>query len=620
MSSAISGYISQIQNAVYGEQVRSAIISALEACYSDVENPDLQSEAFITAINEAYASGILDITEVTQVSQMTNENIIYRYMGTETGYLANTLYYYNGTKWTPIGSEFDTVTLPIEDWCYGSVNALGEIATNPNTRAVTIFEIPLKVGDIVKFSASSDYRMSVIEVAASSGVNSGWKQTDYTIIKTANYRIQFAPTSDAFSVDTITTAIDSVKIETSSVDAGYLEDTAFRKNRQNLFSISDTQPGHMNGSGVIVASEGTPTKTTGFIPAKAATAYIIDLIWNEDADLAPWVTWAFFNSEKTIIGTRAGGNFSYFRNESDSPELKRVFTTPANTAYMRISYREYSGGSIVLTEAINDYAITPSVKDFNEIKKIQHNPAPISIKFPFKSVAHQGCSDNGIPFNTLPAFKRAKQLGFEIFECDVQQLADGNFAIRHDDTMTIDGSSANLQTLTLEQVQSVTVGTGDYAGTVVPTLQQTLNLARCLGMYVYLELKQTFTVSAIESVVNIVKEYGMESRVTWISKSFLNLSNLEQYDPMARVGLVGETSGSAALASCLKNGKNEVFLDIRSTAIGTTPTQCKSLGIGLEVWPVDTSDAVLALDPYITGTTGAVNSSKILYDANIVLP
>lgn len=107
--SAISGYITQIQNAVYGEQVRTAIINALEACYSDVENPDLQSAAFLAAIEEAYDGGILDIMEVTQVSQMTNESIIYRYMGTESGYVANTLYYYDGTKWAPIGSGVTSV-------------------------------------------------------------------------------------------------------------------------------------------------------------------------------------------------------------------------------------------------------------------------------------------------------------------------------------------------------------------------------------------------------------------------------------------------------------------------------------------------------------------------------
>lgn len=108
--SAISGYINTIRNAVYGEQVRGAIVNALEACYSDVENPDLQSAAFLEAIEEAYDGGILDIVTVTQVSAMTNENIIYRYMGTQTGYTANTLYFHNGTAWVPIGSGVRTAS------------------------------------------------------------------------------------------------------------------------------------------------------------------------------------------------------------------------------------------------------------------------------------------------------------------------------------------------------------------------------------------------------------------------------------------------------------------------------------------------------------------------------
>lgn len=108
--SAISGYISQIQNAVYGEQVRGAIVSALEQCYSDVSSPSLQTEAFQTALNAAYAGGILDIQTVTQISAMTNQNIIYRYNGTEAGKQKG-LYYYSAlsSAWVLIGSEIQSV-------------------------------------------------------------------------------------------------------------------------------------------------------------------------------------------------------------------------------------------------------------------------------------------------------------------------------------------------------------------------------------------------------------------------------------------------------------------------------------------------------------------------------
>lgn len=110
--SAISGFINTIRNAVYGEQVRGAIVSALEQCYSDVNAPSLQTEAFETALNEAYAGGILDIQTVTTIAAMTNQKIIYRYNGTQAGYQKG-LYYYSALSesWVLIGSEIHAVSL-----------------------------------------------------------------------------------------------------------------------------------------------------------------------------------------------------------------------------------------------------------------------------------------------------------------------------------------------------------------------------------------------------------------------------------------------------------------------------------------------------------------------------
>lgn len=102
--SAISGFINTIRNAVYGEQVRGAIISALEQCYSDVSSPSLNTAAFAAAIEAAYAQGFLDIQEKSTIAGMTNEKIIYRYTGNEAGYVHNALYYHDGTTWRPIGS------------------------------------------------------------------------------------------------------------------------------------------------------------------------------------------------------------------------------------------------------------------------------------------------------------------------------------------------------------------------------------------------------------------------------------------------------------------------------------------------------------------------------------
>ena len=107
--SAISGFINAIRNAVYGEQVRGAIADAITQCYDDVSNPSLNTAAFATAIANAYADGFLDIQEKSTIAGMTNQKIIYRYTGTQSGYITNALYYYNGTAWVPIGSGLQSV-------------------------------------------------------------------------------------------------------------------------------------------------------------------------------------------------------------------------------------------------------------------------------------------------------------------------------------------------------------------------------------------------------------------------------------------------------------------------------------------------------------------------------
>lgn len=111
MASAISGFINSIKTAVYGEQVRSAIVGALEACYSDVESPSLNQAAFTAAINEAYAGGILDIQTVTNFNDMTNDKIIYRYNGTAAGKQKG-LYYFSAlsNSWVLIGSQLQRVS------------------------------------------------------------------------------------------------------------------------------------------------------------------------------------------------------------------------------------------------------------------------------------------------------------------------------------------------------------------------------------------------------------------------------------------------------------------------------------------------------------------------------
>lgn len=72
--SSIQSYLSQILSAVYGRDVRQSIHDAIKQCYDDVSNPDLNTEAFKTALAAAIDDGTLTALSVGD-STITTEKI-----------------------------------------------------------------------------------------------------------------------------------------------------------------------------------------------------------------------------------------------------------------------------------------------------------------------------------------------------------------------------------------------------------------------------------------------------------------------------------------------------------------------------------------------------------------
>lgn len=62
--SSIQSYLSQILSAVYGRDVRQSIHDAIKQCYDDVSNPDLNTDAFKTALAAAIEDGTLTALNV----------------------------------------------------------------------------------------------------------------------------------------------------------------------------------------------------------------------------------------------------------------------------------------------------------------------------------------------------------------------------------------------------------------------------------------------------------------------------------------------------------------------------------------------------------------------------
>ena len=89
------------------------------------------------------------------------------------------------------------------------------------------------------------------------------------------------------------------------------------------------------------------------------------------------------------------------------------------------------------------------------------------------SYAHRGLHGNGVPENSLAAFRKAVEHGYGS-ELDVHLLADGNLAVIHDTSLKrTAGVEVDIETLTVEDLTKYRLeGTEE----TIPTLQEVLDL------------------------------------------------------------------------------------------------------------------------------------------------
>src|SRR5689334_8396777 len=93
-------------------------------------------------------------------------------------------------------------------------------------------------------------------------------------------------------------------------------------------------------------------------------------------------------------------------------------------------------------------------------------------------IAHRGASGTA-PENTLPAFRRAEELGADMVELDVQLTRDGHPVVIHDRTLdrTTSGHGA-VRRRSLDEISTLDAGAWfgrSFAGTRVPRLEEVLS-------------------------------------------------------------------------------------------------------------------------------------------------
>ncbi len=131
-------------------------------------------------------------------------------------------------------------------------------------------------------------------------------------------------------------------------------------------------------------------------------------------------------------------------------------------------------------------------------------------------VAHRGYHVN-IPENTIPAYKKAAEIGVDFVEIDVRRTKDGRLVSCHNATIDkyVRGKSGKIGDFTLEELRKIDVGSRvspRWKGTRIPTVNEIFQTVQG-HCGIYFDLKET----PIPQLVEMVRHYGMEKQVLWYS-------------------------------------------------------------------------------------------------------
>lgn len=333
------------------------------------------------------------------------------------------------------------------------------------------------------------------------------------------------------------------------------------------------------------------------------------------------------------IKAQADYRFSVCFYESDGVTFAggststQSLTVPANTPF-RITLQSYWADREITDVSAYARQLTITGNPFaDDVGHLTDNYTPIAPEpLTVKGINHTGWWQ--APPNTLPAYKQSKKHGFTFVECDIRFTKDNVPVLLHDTTINstarnADGSpisqTVNIADITLEEAKKYDFGIAfdmQYAGTTIPSLEEFLTLCKRLGLYPYIDIKDvSITQNQADAIGEAVRNSGFQENITFLVWSHAAFDKLQGILPKARYGFTvsNETHENSQRALLDMYKRANAFLNVSSQHSDAWIAFCKQYGIPVEAWTLDTEDAIVALDPYITGvTSNKLNAEKVL--------
>lgn len=197
-------------------------------------------------------------------------------------------------------------------------------------------------------------------------------------------------------------------------------------------------------------------------------------------------------------------------------------------------------------------------------------------------VCHRGLATEGLPENTLTAYRDAKDKGWKWVETDIRMTSDGVWVCLHDASINrtarnADGTAisgtVNIADITYEQALTYDFGIyagSQYAGTKILTLDDFLNYCNKAHLYAQLEIKNSlWTKAQLLTAWNIVLKYRMGRKVMLLCSSIGSIDDLLEDYPYVPVTMTrpgawtpiaqADWETTVPYPNGVKSGKNKVY-------------------------------------------------------------
>ncbi|MBQ9157005.1 MAG: glycerophosphodiester phosphodiesterase [Eubacterium sp.] len=150
-------------------------------------------------------------------------------------------------------------------------------------------------------------------------------------------------------------------------------------------------------------------------------------------------------------------------------------------------------------------------------------------------IAHRGARDIA-PENTMIAFKKAKEEGYNAFECDVWYTDSKQFLISHDYDLVrqcgLNKPVTALTKTTRKKYPIILPMSEKYPVQYLPSLEEVLSYASKSGMNVYLHYRTKQShhpAAALKKTAKLIKKYKMQKKAVFFTSNVWDLNYISTF-------------------------------------------------------------------------------------------